>query len=481
MKSFLNLIALIFLVNFNLYSQAPTGYYNSANGLTGTPLQQALHNIIKANHDVVSYDGLWTRFDNTDLKPSTNLIWDMYTDIPGGTTIYNFTYSTDQCGEYTNEGDCYNREHSFPQVWFNGSSPMYSDLFHLYPTDGKVNGIRSNYPFGEVGSASITTSNGSKLGSCSYPGYSGTVFEPIDAYKGDFARTYFYMATRYYTEDSDWATYLDTTLSGSVIGSQLKNWALKMMLEWNAADPVSQKEIDRNNSVYAIQFNRNPFIDNAEYANLIWGTISPTIYVNPNTISNLTYVLDNGPSQSQTFAVSGSGLTSYPGNITLTAPTNFEISKDNSTFSNSLTINFTSSNLATTTIYVRLKAGLSINTYLNQNITISGGGATNVTVTCNGSVTDVSVGTSNVIITEFVDASSYLASYVEIHNAGSAPENITGWQLFENGVAVATVTGVTLQPCDYLIFIRGTLTVWNLCRSILYCKYWFNWKWWRLF
>jgi hypothetical protein len=163
---------------------------------------------------------------------------------------------------------------------------MDSDIFHIYPTDGKVNGMRSNYPYGAVTSPTWTSLNGSKLGPCTWSGYSGTVFEPIDAYKGDFARTYFYMSTRYYTEDAGWAGSPATT------GSQLKPWALQLMLHWSNIDPVSQKETDRNNTVYGMQHNRNPFIDHPEYASLIWGnpvgteemnnlSVQLTVYPNP--------------------------------------------------------------------------------------------------------------------------------------------------------------------------------------------------------
>ena len=194
----------------------------------------------------------------------------------GGTPPYVYTYgSGDECGNYSGEGDCYNREHSWPKSWFGGEvMPMYSDLFHIYPTDGYVNGMRNNYPYGEVGQVQWSSQNGSKLGSCTWPGYSGTVFEPIDTYKGDFARSYFYMSVRYYTEDSGWPGSPMTT------GSQLKSWALDMMIQWNDQDPVSQKEIDRNDAVYEIQDNRNPFIDHPEYADLIWGTGTG---INPGT------------------------------------------------------------------------------------------------------------------------------------------------------------------------------------------------------
>ena len=246
------------------YSQPPAGYYDPAAGLYKTALQQALHDII-ANHTSITYAEIWTAFETTDKK-ANGKVWDIYSDIPGGTPPYEYTFGTDQCGNYSGEGSCYNKEHSWPKSWFSDLTPMYTDLFHIYPTDGYVNGKRSNYPYGKVGSASWTSQNGSKLGNSSTAGYSGIVFEPIDAYKGDLARTYFYMATRYYNEDNGWAG------SDMTDGSQLKPWAMTMMLQWNESDPVSQKEIERNNAVYAIQNNRNPFIDHPEYAQSIWGT-----------------------------------------------------------------------------------------------------------------------------------------------------------------------------------------------------------------
>lgn len=138
-------------------------------------------------------------------------------------------------------------------------------MHHIFPTDGYVNQQRSDNPFGEVQTASKTFQNGSKLGTCkSSLGYSGTVYEPIDEYKGDFARAYFYMSVRYYGEDSDWNT------SAMTNKSEIKSWAITMLLNWSDNDPVSDKEIARNNAVYAIQNNRNPFIDNPEYARKIW-------------------------------------------------------------------------------------------------------------------------------------------------------------------------------------------------------------------
>lgn len=247
---------------FALNAQIPNGYYDSASGLNSTELQQALHEIIK-NHDASTYGELWSHFQQTDKK-ANGKVWDIYSDVPGGNPPYQFTFITDQCGNYSQEGDCYNREHSFPSSWFDGNYPMYSDLYQIYPTDGWVNNKRSNFPYGEVGNASWTSLNGSKVGNCNVAGYSGVVFEPIDAYKGDLARMHFYMATRYLGEDGNWPG------SESVNGSQMKPWALTMLYEWHQNDPVSQKEINRNNAIYQIQNNRNPFVDHPEFADLIW-------------------------------------------------------------------------------------------------------------------------------------------------------------------------------------------------------------------
>ncbi|HBX52424.1 MAG: hypothetical protein A2275_07800 [Bacteroidetes bacterium RIFOXYA12_FULL_35_11] len=266
MSKVLGFFLFLFFAVSSLFGQIPPGYYDSAEGLNGVALKNALHTIISSGTTSVSYTNLWTAFETTDKKLNGK-VWDMYSDIPDGTPPYEFTFDTDQCGNYSGEGDCYNREHSFPSSWFNDNSPMYSDLFHLYPTDGYVNNKRSNYPFGEVGSASWTAQNGGKLGNSSFPGYTGVVFEPIDAYKGDFARSYLYMSVRYSTNFSSFS-------SPMISGGEYTTWAINLLLQWHQLDTVSQKEINRNNVVYGKQHNRNPFIDHPEWVNAIWGTSS---------------------------------------------------------------------------------------------------------------------------------------------------------------------------------------------------------------
>lgn len=266
MKKHLLLITAI-LWTFSLSAQEPAGYYIAANGKKGRALRIALSQIISNNAVVLSYkEGLWNAFPQTDVR--NNKIWDIYSDIPNDTPPYEYTPVTDQCGNYSGEGYCYNKEHSVPASWFGNQTPMYTDLFHIYPTDGYVNNQRGNLPYGEVGNANWTSLNGSKRGSSVTPGYSGTVFEPIDAYKGDIARGLLYMCTRYYNRDFDQNT------PSMFTDGNLNSWALAMLIRWHEEDPVSQKEIDRNNAVYALQHNRNPYVDYPELVGKVFGADS---------------------------------------------------------------------------------------------------------------------------------------------------------------------------------------------------------------
>ena len=177
----------------NLSTNTYREYYSTATGKKEAELKTALFGII-GNTDIVSYAEIWSAFEKTDVKADGS-VWDMYSDNPGGEIIYSFSFHHKKCGTYRSEGDCYNREHTIPQSWFKGASPMYSDLFHIYPTDGYVNNRRGNLPLGEVGIFSWKSANGSRIGQNTSGNFTQTVFEPIDEYKGDFARTFFYMVT----------------------------------------------------------------------------------------------------------------------------------------------------------------------------------------------------------------------------------------------------------------------------------------------
>ncbi len=274
-RTYLGLISL-WLVTISVTAQIPAGYYDSAQGKNKGALKTALFSIV-GSHTAISYNGLWTAFKSTDVR-SNGKIWDMYSTC-------TFTPGNDQCGNYSNVCDCYNREHSFPKSWFNDASPMYSDLFHLYPTDGKVNGQRGNDPYGEcAGGTSLGSNALGKSGTSTFPGYTGKVFEPDDEYKGDFARSYFYMATAY---DDRIATWSSPQLAGNKYPA-FSAWSVNLLLKWTRQDPVSQKEIDRNNKIYAnYQHNRNPYIDYPELAEYVWGNkMNDNWYINNTSITD---------------------------------------------------------------------------------------------------------------------------------------------------------------------------------------------------
>lgn len=267
-----------------VFGQAPSGYYTLANGKMKAELKTMLFQIINA-HTQRTYAQLWTDFVSTDSRDNEQ-VWDMYSNC-------DFTFGTDQCGNYNSECNCYNREHTFPASWFGGSTsaPMYTDLFHLVPTDGWVNNKRGNLPLGEVSSASYVSGNGSKVGTSGFDGYSGTVFEPVDEYKGDFARIYFYVVTCYENNVASWYNYSDAqpTINGTTYPA-FQKWAINLLLKWSRQDPVSQKEIDRNNAVYSIQNNRNPFVDHPELAEYIWGMHTNEPWTVSDNVDDITTI-----------------------------------------------------------------------------------------------------------------------------------------------------------------------------------------------
>lgn len=238
-------------------SAIPANYYNSINGLADRDLKDALHSLIYNHTEVKSYTSLPEYFRTTDRFPGTDYWWDMYSDM--------------EVSMYITFGTYMNREHCFPKSWWGGgtSTPAYVDLFHLYPSEAKANQAKSNYPLGEV--VTSTFDNGVVKVGYATTGQGGgaqKVFEPNEEYIGDFARTYFYVVTCYQnlTWDSKYMFMLEQNDYPT-----LKPWAIDLLLKWHRADPVSQKEVNRNEAVYGFQGNRNPFIDHPELVEYIWG------------------------------------------------------------------------------------------------------------------------------------------------------------------------------------------------------------------
>ena len=248
---------------FGVTATAADYYSSITNTTSGTTLASDLHSLLSSTHtNQLSYDDLWGAYYTSDVMPGTNIIWDIYSECI-------FTAGDDQDkGNHSFEGDKYNREHTTPQSWFNKETPMVADAHHIFATDAYVNGKRSNYPFGEVGSATYTSNNGGKLGSSSFSGYSGTVFEPINEYKGDIARAFMYMAIRYSNACGSWSNGANVVYQSSY--PYLTTYAQNIFTKWAHEDPVSDKEYIRNEALYDIQGDRNPFIDHTEYIDVIW-------------------------------------------------------------------------------------------------------------------------------------------------------------------------------------------------------------------
>ncbi len=261
-------------VDINDYSACETAHNNG----NASSLLTALRNIT-APGQAGSYNGLWTTYNTVYVKDG--YIFDYYSSIsqyvPGGSA---------QGANYSKEGDSYNREHSIPKSWWGGDTTNQgADPFIVVPTDGYVNNARGNDPFGMVASASKTFSN-AKVGSAVTSwGYSGTVFEPDDSVKGDFARITFYAIAKYSASYGWTSGEGNSCFSGSASTNfGLTNYAVKLFSYWSNLDPVSEWEQSVNDKIANIQGNRNPFIDHPEYANTLWGNVSGyTTYTGSST------------------------------------------------------------------------------------------------------------------------------------------------------------------------------------------------------
>lgn len=286
-KHFIFFVALFFTAQMSMAASvtAPAdipAYWASVDGKSGATLWSAVSAATGKNFKSIGYNGLYSAYLKTDVYPADSVgkagkIWDMY-----GECVFA---STNTCGNYNGVCDCYNREHSIPQSWWGGgTNGIGNDIFHVLPTDGKINGVRSNYEYGEVNGG--TNWRGNKYGSAgswstdkktiaSSAGEtvngSGNVFEPKPQYKGDWARGI--MGTIVKWQQSNLTTG-NNFFSGTYTASGyygLTKKAVVLLMKWHREDPVSQKEIDRNNGIQQTQGNRNPFIDYPYLAEYIWG------------------------------------------------------------------------------------------------------------------------------------------------------------------------------------------------------------------
>eukprot|EP00033_Pygsuia_biforma_P000105 GCRY01000132.1.p1 GENE.GCRY01000132.1~~GCRY01000132.1.p1 ORF type:complete len:303 (+),score=40.69 GCRY01000132.1:119-910(+) len=257
-KGVLFSLLFVFLIGF---ASASDYYHNITSDLRDDDLKSALQGLIYP-HTELSYQDLWQAFkklDENELGCGNGTLFDVYTGLC-------YKEGKQQCGNYKREGDCYNREHSWPKSWWGGFSEGHGaqvDLFHLFPVDGYVNGRRSNLPLGYVtGTPIFTSHNGAKIGKCKTD-VALTCFEVSDDFKGDLARAYFYISVAYQNE-------FTCCVTDGVDKWHLKKWMEDDLRQWHKVDPVSDKEHERNDLIYsAYQHNRNPFIDHPEYVDRI--------------------------------------------------------------------------------------------------------------------------------------------------------------------------------------------------------------------
>ncbi len=312
---------ILFLFFSVLSFSQPIGYYSSATG-NGYSLKTQLKKIIDDVNDGLTteyiaidngYGGLYTTYETSDRDfyyENNGTVLDMYSEKvdANGNNIadsYEYTYEIetpddrDSGSGGTVEGQYYNREHIIPQSVFNSNSPMRGDAHFVVPSDKYVNGQRANYPFGVVATPNFTSMNGSKRGNNLNSGYSAgytnIVFEPINEFKGDIARMHFYFATRYEDNIASFGSYdMFNGTSNQVFNTTFFN----ILYQWHIQDPVSIREQDRNNAIFAAQNNRNPFIDHPEYVQAIWNNLLSTkdialsdltIYPNP-TKGNIIHI-----------------------------------------------------------------------------------------------------------------------------------------------------------------------------------------------
>ena len=263
-----------FVVALATVADVPVGYYNTLSGKSGQALKNAIHDLA-IQRTVHSYGSLWTYFPQTDCMPDNpRRVWDMYSN-------YTYYFSS----SLGNSTSGMNKEHALPKSWWGGYNEnqgyiAYTDLNHLYPSDANANSAKLHYPLGEVSRTNfdngVTKTGTPKTGQ---GGGSSVVFEPDDRYKGDFARTYFYMAAAY--QDYEWKY---TWMMVNNTWLTLNQWSIDLLLRWAREDPVSDKEKARNDAVYRCQNNRNPFIDFPDLMEYIWGNRAGEVFTGGNDV-----------------------------------------------------------------------------------------------------------------------------------------------------------------------------------------------------
>ena len=427
---------LLFLIGYSIFASVPTGYYNSLEGKKAAALKTELHNIIC--QDTTHYLGYgsgkgntWEGFYYTDRDATSNAVIDMYSD--------SIRYYPNPNPNFTAFGSTIEIEHSVPKSWWgcditHPDCPA-RDLNHLYPADGKMNMAKNDNPLGVVTGTPTSDNGASKVGPATYDGYVGNVFEPADKYKGDFARSYFYMATAYEHYARKWDTSKPENMMQNNSYPVFKPWALTLLLQWHRQDVVSLKETTRNETVYGIQKNRNPFIDHPELIEYIWGNLTTVPY---RLDGSITFPYLNWPNDNDTINL---GNTFYQ----LAKDTIINLKANNLTGNLTLTlggINATNFSLDKSSLSIaEAQAGTSIKLHYQANavgnqsaiLTISGGGITSINLRIKTTTTDqfsalpASSATNSGFTATWTPSSGatgYSLNVYSIENTGTTPSTV---------------------------------------------------------
>ena len=278
MKKHLALFAACVFAVTMMAEEIPANYYDAINGTQDSVLKSTLSLIVRGGEryeygpnqyhstsnppewqkgDFKAF-GTWQALPFTDHKPgTTGGVWDMYSNC--------VRYYPNKLGD---SGCSLNIEHCLPKSWWGGTvNEAYKDLYNLNPSDQRANSQKSNYAPGHVKKGDKFNNGSFKMDAAKSSGYGYICWEPAEEYRGDFARTYFYMATAY--EYLEWTAYPQYISHGSYL--MFSDSIQKVLLDWHRADPVSDKERCRADVISDIQGNRNPYIDYPELVEFIWG------------------------------------------------------------------------------------------------------------------------------------------------------------------------------------------------------------------
>ena len=278
MKRTIFFIAVMMYAAGMMAEDIPAGYYDNIDGTQDSVLKSTLSLIVRGGEryeygtnqyhstsnppewqkgDLKAY-GTWQALPFTDHKPGTKGgVWDMYSNC--------VRYYPNKLGD---SGCSLNIEHCLPKSWWGGTvNEAYKDLYNLNPSDQRANSQKSNYAPGHVKKGDKFNNGSFKMDAAKSSGYGYICWEPAEEYRGDFARTYFYMATAY--EYLEWTAYPQYISGTNYL--MFSDSIQKVLLDWHRADPVSDKELCRMDMISNIQGNRNPFIDYPDLVEYIWG------------------------------------------------------------------------------------------------------------------------------------------------------------------------------------------------------------------